>query len=151
MIAFEPLCRIEARVGNLVSLGPAKHGERRYVEILGGTAFGPGLNGEIVPGSGGDWQILRADGVLEIDAHYLLRLSGGALVEVISQGYRHGPAEVIARLAAGQPVASSEYFFRTAIRFETGSAEFAHLNRTMAIASGARGPNSVALDLFKLL
>src|SRR4051812_27425720 len=111
-IELEPFFLVEASVGPIVSLGPAPAGERRVVAILGGTVEGDGIRGEIVPG-GEDWQTLRADGVLEIEAHYVVRLDDGALVEVLSQGYRHGPPEVMARLARGEPVAADEYFFRT--------------------------------------
>jgi hypothetical protein len=144
-----PLCRITCEVGALVSLGPAPCGERRYVPLGGGTVEGPALNGELVPG-GVDWQIQRADGVLEIAAHYVLRLADGSLVEVQSNGLRHGPPEVMARLAGGEAVAPNEYFFRTLVRFTTGAPAWAHLNKVMAIAVGQREARQVVLDLYRL-
>lgn len=150
MLKFEPLCRIEARVGPIVTLGRAQYGERRVVSILGGTVTGGGMNGEILPG-GADWQISRDDGVLDIEAHYVLRLDDGASVEVTSSGYRHGPPEVMGRLHRGEPVSPDEYFFRTVIRFQTGAAAHLHLNRTLAIASAARERELVKLHVFRLL
>ncbi len=85
-------------VGEIVSMGPAPLGERRVVHILGGTFEGSGMRGEVLSG-GADWQVLRADGVLDIDASYVLKDEGGGLVRVISQGYRYGPPEVIAAMA----------------------------------------------------
>ena len=146
---LDPLCRITCEVDALVTLGAAPGGERRYVPLGGGTVRGPALNGELVPG-GVDWQVLRADGVLEIAAHYVLRLDDGSLVEVQSNGLRHGPPEVMALLARGEAVAPHEYFFRTLVRFTTGAPAWAHLNKTMAIAVGRREARRVVLDLYRL-
>jgi len=125
--ALVAMAQVRCEVGALVSLGQAKHGERRYVPLGKGTVRGPELNGTLVEG-GVDWQIARADGVLEIAAHYVIRTDDGALVEVQSDGLRHGPPEVMARLARGEPVARDEYFFRTVVRFTTGAPQWLHLN-----------------------
>ncbi|MFN3415931.1 MAG: DUF3237 domain-containing protein [Caldimonas sp.] len=144
-----PMACIRCEVGPLVTLGPGPTGERRYVPLGGGTVRGPELNGRVVEG-GVDWQLSRADGVLEIAAHYALRLDDGSLVEVRSEGLRHGPAAVMARLASGEPVAPHEYFFRTLMRFTTGAPAWAHLNAVMAVASGQRHVHQVVLDVFRL-
>lgn len=144
-----PMARVRCEVGPLVTLGPAKHGERRYVPLLGGTVQGPELNGEIVEG-GVDWQVLRADGVLDIAAHYVIRTPDGALIEVQSDGLRHGPPEVMARLARGEAVAASEYFFRTVVRFTTGAPAWLHLNRCLALAVGQREARAVLLDFYRI-
>jgi hypothetical protein len=143
------LCRITCNVGHLVSLGAAPLGERRYVPLLGGQVEGPTMRGAIVPG-GVDWQVARHDGVLEIDARYVLALEDGALVEVESRGLRHGAPEVMRRLAAGEAVDPGEYFFRTAIRFTTGAPAWQQLNRTMAVGIGSRFTDRVVIDVFQL-
>lgn len=144
-----PLTQIRCEVGALVSLGVGPAGERRYVPLGGGTARGPELNGTLVEG-GIDWQVARSDGVLEIAAHYVIRTDDGALVEVKSDGLRHGPAEVMQRLARGEAVARDAYFFRTLIRFTTGAPAWAHLNKVMAIAVGQREARTVLLDVYRL-
>lgn len=141
------LCRITARVAPVVSLGMLPCGERRYVPIVGGTVEGRPFAGEVVAG-GVDWQMQRGDGTLEIAAHYVLRLADGALVEIESNGYRHGPAEVMRRLAAGEAVAPHEYYFRTAMRFRTGAPQWAHLNSLLAIGKAVRRPDAAVLDVF---
>jgi hypothetical protein len=133
----------------LVTLGPAKHGERRFVPLGGGTVRGPELNGTLVEG-GVDWQVLRADGVLEIAAHYVIRADDGGLIEVQSDGLRHGPDEVMARLARGEPVGRDEYFFRTLVRFTSGAPAWRHLNRVMALAVGQREASRVMLDFYRI-
>jgi hypothetical protein len=144
------MARVRCEVGALVSLGPAPLGERRYVPLLGGSVEGPELNGEVVPG-GIDWQIQRADGVLQISAHYAIRTPDGALVEVQSDGLRHGPPEVMARLARGEAVDPADYFFRTVMRFTTGHAAWLHLNQVMALARGQREAQRVVLDVWRIV
>jgi hypothetical protein len=145
-----PMCRIACDVGEVVSLGNATHGERRYVPLGGGIVTGAEFMGEVVPG-GVDWQVRRDDGALEIEAHYVLRANDGGLVEVRSVGLRHGPAAVMTRLARGEAVDASEYFFRTSIRFTTGASAWVHLNKAMAIAVGSRERRRVVLDVYRLL
>ena len=144
-----PMTRVRCEVGTLVSLGEAKHGERRYVPLGGGTVVGPELNGTLVEG-GVDWQVNRADGALEIAAHYVIRTDDGALVEVQSDGLRHGPAAVMARLAAGEAVGRDENFFRTVMRFTTGAPQWLHLNKVLALAVGTREARAVLLDVYRI-
>lgn len=143
------MAEVRCEVGDLVTLGPAPFGERRMVPLLGGTVVGPELNGEVLPG-GADWQWLRSDGALEIEAHYIVATTDGTRIEVQSRGLRHGPPDVMARLARGEPVAPHEYFFRTALRFTTGAAAWEHLNRVMGVAVGRREARRVVLDFWRV-
>lgn len=147
--AMVPMGRVRCEVAGLVTLGQAPTGERRFVPLKGGTVEGPELQGSVVEG-GVDWQIARADGALEIAAHYVIRTPDGGLVEVQSNGLRHGPAEVMARLARGEVVGRDEYFFRTLMRFATGAPAWAHLNKVMAIAVGQREASCVILDVYRI-
>jgi len=147
--ALLPMAHVECELGAAVSLGPGKYGERRYVPLLGGNVQGPELSGAVVEG-GVDWQVHRADGVLDIAAHYVIRTDGGALIEVQSDGMRHGPPEVMARLARGEAVARDQYYFRTLVRFQTGAPRWQHLNMVMAIGVGERRARSVALDFYRI-
>lgn len=148
--ALVPMAQVRCEVGPLVTLGAAPYGERRYVPLAGGTVQGPELNGRIVEG-GVDWQIQRVDGVLEIAAHYVIRADDGALIEVTSEGMRHGPPEVMARLARGEAVTRDAYFFRTLMRFQTGAPAWVHLNRVMALAVGQREAALVVLDVYRIM
>ena len=98
MIEFEFLCKLSVEVGEIVTLGPGPLGERRVIAIHGGSFEGPAMRGVVLPG-GNDWQIVRADGVIDLDARYALKEERGGIVRVVSQGYRHGPPQVLARLA----------------------------------------------------
>jgi len=146
---LEPLMAISAEVGELVNIGPAPLGERRVVYITGGTFAGPRLRGEILGGA--DWQILRRDGTIELDARYALKDERGGIVQVVSQGLRHGPVEVLARLARGEDVDPASYVFRTFMRFETGAPDLAFLNTTLAVATAQRKARRVELQCFRVL
>jgi Protein of unknown function (DUF3237) len=144
------MTQLDVAVGPVVSLGaPARHGERRYVALGAGTARGPELNGTLVEG-GIDWQVQRADGATDISAHYVIRSDDGALIEVQSDGIRHGPPEVMARLARGEAVPPEAYYFRTVLRFTTGHPAWLHLNKLLAIAVGRREAARVLLDVWRV-
>ena len=147
---FEPLMQLAVEVGEITSLGATPTGERRVVAITGGSFdSNEGWRGQVLPG-GADWQLLRSDGVLEVDARYVLQDERGARVQVISQGLRHGPPEVIAALARGEAVDPSQYYFRTVMRFEAAGEALAHLNHVVAVGIGARDARLVRLDVFAL-
>ena len=147
---FEFLMNIAADVGEVHTMGGGPLGERRVVAIVGGRFEGPQLRGVIEPG-GADWQIVRADGVLDIDARYAIRTDAGARIRVVSQGYRHGPPEVLAALGRGEAVPPQRYFFRTVMRFETGAPDLEWLNCTIAVASAERKARQVLLESWRLL
>lgn len=145
-----PLFRATIKVGPVAGLGPMPGRDRRVIDILGGRVDGARLRGTIPPG-GADWQTLWPDGLAEIEARYTLETEDGARVLIHSAGTRHGPPDVMARLAAGEAVDPGAYYFRTALRFETGHGDYAWLTRVIAIAIGARHPDRVELDAHEIL
>jgi hypothetical protein len=150
MISNEPIFRIHADLGEIVDAGATPYGGRRTIEILGGRVEGVRFNGRILPG-GADWQIVRTDGVADIQARYVIESEAGARVLVQSNGLRHGPAEVLARIARGELVDPSLYYFRTVMRFETSDPSLAWLNRIIGIARGMRERLAVKLDVYEVL
>src|SRR5687767_541580 len=148
-LILQPLFRAELTLAAAQELGETPHGRRRIIGITGGRFAGERLSGRVLPG-GADWQVIRADGVADLDARYTLETADGALIYVRNRGYRHGPAEIIQRLSSGETVDPSLYYMRTTPRFETGDARYAWLNRLVCVASGARRPASVELDVFEI-
>lgn len=149
MIKTEHLFDLTLQLGELVSVGATPQGERRVAGIRGGALAGAGLQGEVVCGS--DTQLLRNDGVLEIDAAYVVKLAQGGQVRIVNQGYRHGPPEVLERLARGEAVPAGQYYFRSVMRFETGDAALAWLNQTIAVAQAERQGGSVVFRAYSVL
>jgi len=150
LVSREPIFRVHCAVADILDLGPAPFGHRRVVNLLGGTVTGAKLNGRILPG-GTDMQIMAQDGALDIHARYTLESDSGALIQVDSKGVRHGSPDVLARLAKGEDVDPSLYYFRTMMRFETAHPSTDWLNRILGLARGAREKNAVRLDVYEVL
>ena len=150
LISPEPILRITAELADILHFGKTPIGERRVINILGGTVEGPKLTGKILPG-GADWQYIRADGAAHVEARYTIESDSGAYILVSSEGVRHGPPDVLARLLTGETVDPSLYYFRTAMRFETGDPTLDWMNRIIAIARGQREKNAVRLDVYEVL
>ena len=82
-----------------VVFGPVSGGARQgYVSLKDGIVRGPKLNGRIMEYSGADWGVLRQDGVLEANAHYMLEADDGTPIYIHNRGYiyntqpgAHGP------------------------------------------------------------
>lgn len=149
-IRTEPLFTITFDVAPLQMLGKTPFGERRIARVTGGSFEGPRLKGTVRDG-GGDWLLLRNDGVLQLDVRATLETDDQALIYMTYRGLRHGPAEVIDRLNRGEPVDPSEYYFRTAPFFETGAEKYDWLNRIVAVATGHRLPEGPIYQVFQVL
>lgn len=132
-----------------LEVGKSPYGERRIINIKGGAFSGPRLSGRVLPG-GADWQIIRYDGITEVEARYTLETDDGALIYVSNWGLRHGPEEAMKRLAAGEEVDASEYYFRTTPVFETGAPGYEWLNGIVAIATGQRLANEVIITVYEV-
>lgn len=147
---FRPLCTITIEVSPPIAIGLTRGGDVRVVPFLSGTFEGPELRGTVLPG-GTDWQEVGADGVLEIQARYLLETERGERIEVRSDGLRSGSPEVLAQLARGEQLPASAYYFRTAIRLRTAAERLARLNDVLGVAYGERMRSTVRLSVFELL
>lgn len=141
--AFE----IRAKVAKAIELGDTPHGRRRVVPIVAGTVSGPHLSGAI-PSGGTDWQLIRSDGVAEIEARYTIQANDGGLISVVNCGLRYGPPEVIRRLIAGEVVDPNAYYFRTSPTFEVAAGPHNWLMRTLFIGVGIRLPDEVRIKVF---
>jgi hypothetical protein len=148
-VNLEPLATFHVELDPILDLGDSQWGRRRVINIVGGSFEGPRLSGTILPG-GADWQVVHADGMASIDTRYTLRTHDGAHLYISTTGIRHGPREVLDRLAKGEPVDPAEYYFRLFCRFETGDDRYLWLNRTLAVASGARTSDAVRYDAYAL-
>jgi hypothetical protein len=138
---------VQLAAPRVVYNGP--YGERRIIDVLGGTFTGDRLSGELLPG-GADFQLGRPDGVAEIDVRATLRTAGGDLVYLTGKGLRHGPEAVLRRIAAGEQVDPAEYYFRECLFFETGAPDLQWLNRIVTVAKGHRERASAVIDVFEV-
>jgi hypothetical protein len=136
-IGLEFLFEARVSVAPPLVIGPSSKGLRRIIPILGGTCDGPRLSGEVIPG-GADWQYVRPDGVLSLEARYTIRASDGALIQVINRGMRHGPAEIMAQVMRGETVPANAYYFRTVAEFEAPIGVHDWLNKAIVLGEAER-------------
>ncbi|WP_437979729.1 DUF3237 domain-containing protein [Sorangium sp. So ce117] len=141
-----PLMTLEVAVDPPVTINPSSPG-RRFIPIVGGTVAG-GLEGRVLPG--GDWQTIWADGRMDISAHYILDIAGHGTVEILSEGVRAGPPEVLAALGRGEAVDPGLYYFRTAIRMRTSASGLLRLNAVLALSVGERLADRVRLTVYEI-
>jgi Protein of unknown function (DUF3237) len=143
------LLEIRATLDAPIVVGDVPEGLRRVVPVTGGTFHGPELSGTLLPG-GADWQYLRQDGVMIVEAQYLLRTDDGVIIQVNNRGMRHGSEAVMRRLAAGEAVEPAEYYFRATPRLSAPAGRYEWLNRRIFLCSGARYPDAVALWFYEV-
>ncbi|BCM83228.1 DUF3237 domain-containing protein [Methylobacterium indicum] len=145
------LFRMSLTVGPPQGIGPSRGAELRVVPVTGGTVAGPRLTAEVLPGPAGDWLRVEPDGTTHLDVRLTLRTTTGGLVYCRYTGLRAGPPEVLARLGRGEAVDPEDYYFRTALRFETGAPDLAWLDRTIAVGVGQRRPEGPNYDVYAVL
>ena len=108
----------------------------------------PEVSGRLVPGASADWQVILPDGTALGDIRYVLETDRGDLLYVRSRSIRHGSPEVLARLARGEDVDTTEYTFRTSTRIETAAPALDWLNKGVFISVGGRKPGAVIYETY---
>ena len=108
-----------------------------YTSVKSGTVSGPRLNGKVLDYSGADWPIVRADGVVELNAHYVLEADDGAHIYIRNLGYVYGPrtAADSARSPANPAITG---YFRCTPYFRAPEGPHDWLNRTVIVGAGGR-------------
>jgi hypothetical protein len=144
-----PLGNLVAQVATPIDVGEGPHGRRRVIPILGGTFEGARLTGRVLGGAN-DYQIIRRDGVLELQARYVIETTSKALIYVENTGMRDGPADLLAAQARGELVDPKLIYFRAIPRFETAAPEYQWLTRRIFVSAGARFPDRVEIAFFEL-
>lgn len=138
-VRTRPLFVMEVRVDRIHAVGAVGGAEQCVGNISGGHFAGERLSGTILLG-GADWQTLRTDSTVPLDARVALAADDGAVIGMTYDGIRTGPADVLACLARGELVDPADYYFRTIARFTTSAPQYDWLNRVIAIGIGHRLP-----------
>jgi hypothetical protein len=151
MIELRPLFELSALVDTPQVTPDGPYGTRRFIPVMGGTFKGERLSGVLLAG-GSDCQLIRPDGVAELDVRVTLKTEDGVTIFMRGLGIRSGSQEVMARIAKGEIVPSNEYYFRESMTFEAPqSGGYEWLNRIIAIGHGERRPDSVHLSVYEVI
>lgn len=151
MIQTRHLFTLTADVPRIVDMGATPSGQRRIAHVTGGSFTGERLSGTIHAAPGGDWILVRPDGATVLDVRITLETDDGQLIYMTYRGIRHGPADVMARLAKGEAVDPASYYFRTTPVFETASPKYDWLNRIVSVASGRREKSGPVYEVYEVL
>ena len=146
---LSPVMELHVKVGAPMEIGSVPSGRRRIIPIEGGTFEGAQLRGVVLPG-GADWQIVRADGVSELDTRYALKTDAGELIYIQNAGVRHAPPEITKKLLAGEDVDPSLVYFRTVPKFETSAPNLQWLTRAIFVGTGERHPTEVVIRVWRV-
>ena len=137
------------RTGEALQADHTPEGATRYVPIIGGTLSGPGIKATILAGA--DSQVIRADGVIVIEARYMMRTDDNVLIGVVNRGMRHAPPEVMARLMKGEPVPRDLYYFRTVSELQAPlGSRYESFNKHLFLAVAEREPTGAVLNFYRL-
>ena len=151
MIQSRPLFRIALNVASILDIGNAPLGGRKIAAVQGGTFEGERLRGHVHPAPGGDWLLMRHDGVLTLDVRLTLETDDGALIYMRYNGMRHGPDEVMDKVNRGEAVDPGSYYFRVAPQFETAAPQYDWLNRMLCIGVGERTATGPVYTVYEIL
>src|SRR5215510_9543069 len=107
--------QVEVKPPSIIGACPGY--DRRVGEITGGRFEGERLRGKILSG-GSDWQSVRTDGAWMLDVRCVMQTDDGALIGMTYRGMRHGPKDVLDRIAKGETVNPQLYYMRATPYFE---------------------------------
>jgi hypothetical protein len=141
---------ITASIGAVTVAGDVGHGIRRIIPITGGEVRGERVNGRVLP-FGADFQIIRPNELIELEAKYAFETDDGATIYVENRGIRFGPMHLLEKMKRGEPVDPALIYFRSVPKFETGAEKYRWLMQHIFIASAARHPDRVVIDVHQVL
>ena len=140
---------VAATLATPQELGVVDGGRRRVIPVRGGIVSGPRLNGRVLAG-GADWQTILPSGVTHLSARYTIEADDGSVIGVINDGVRRADPEVSERMAAGELVPPSEYYFRTTPRFEVGPGPHLWLTESVFVCAAERRPSDVLVRFYEV-
>lgn len=149
---FEHAFTISIQLGDVHWVRPSAAGDTRAaVYAASGTIEGPRLNGRVIPMSGGDYPLVRPNGVIDFDARYMLEADDGAIIYLQNRGYRWGSAEAMAKMARQEPVENDEYYMRVSPKFDAPAGPHEWMSKHIFVGVAEKTPGSNRIHYFVLL
>jgi hypothetical protein len=150
-LRVRPLFILLLDVQPAINVGNTPGVDRRVGVITGGRFEGERLRGAVLPG-GSDWQAIRpGDGAWMLDVRIVLKTDDGQIIGMPYRGMRHGPKDVLDRIARGEVVKATDYYLRIAPFFETASEKYGWLNGVIGVGIGHRLPEGPVYQVFEIL
>lgn len=139
---FEFAFTISLELTGLRYISPSASGYRRAaVYAASGTVNGPLLKGRILPMSGGDFPIVRADEVIDFDARYLIETDDNAIIYMQNSGYRWARnRDAAQRLSDNLPTDPADYYMRTTPKFDAPAGPHDWLGKHVFVGIAEKVP-----------
>jgi hypothetical protein len=151
---FQPKCEYAFTIGIELTtakyLKPTNVGMTRVaIYAASGTVEGPLLRGKVIPMSGGDFALVRADGVIDFDARYLLEAEDGTVIYLQNRGFRwHKTPEVAAKISRNEPVSDDDYYMRLSPKFDVPDGPHAWMNKYVFVGVAEKLPGANRIHYF---
>ena len=142
--SIQPIFSYTAQLAQpLEVIGPVPEGIRINFYVTGGSVQGERLSGRLRP-VGGDWFLLRRDGVGELDVRATIETDDGALIDVSYRGLSDiGPDAYEQFLRGEQPKTIT---LRTAPRMRTAHPAYQWVHRVLCFAVGEADLESMTVS-----
>jgi Protein of unknown function (DUF3237) len=129
---------------------PSGTGMTRAAVYAGtGTIEGPLLRGRVIPMSGGDFPLVRADGVIDFDARYLLEAEDGTVIYMQNRGFRWAMTpEIAEKMSRDEPVAHEDYYMRVLPKFDVPEGPHAWMGKHVFIGVAEKVPGANRIHYF---
>src|SRR5487761_238366 len=121
---------------------------RGAICLSAGSIEGPLLQGRVVPMSGGDFPLVRPNGVIDFDARYLLEAADGTIIYMQNRGYRWGDEAAMERMRRNEPVAPHEYYMRVTPKFDAPEGPHEWLSRYVFVGAAEKLPGGNRIHYF---
>jgi hypothetical protein len=124
---------------------------RAAIYAANGTISGPLLSGKVMPLSGGDFPLVRPDGVIDFDARYLLEADDGTVIYVQNRGFRWAKtAEIAEQLSNNQSADPDEYYMRVSPKFDVPEGPHAWMGKHIFVGVAEKLPGANRIHYFVL-
>lgn len=122
-------------------------GRRQLVPCPEGEIIGPDFHGHIMP-AGIDHQLVRADGVTEINAAYGFELDDGRKLYIHVEGIRTVPKDKVETVKSGGAVDPKLFYYVTTPKFEVYDESLKWMTEKIFVCDGTRLPDAVLLTYY---
>lgn len=140
--------------------GMTHAGARRFIPITGGTFQGDSIRGKILPG-GGDWNVVRDDGVVEVYAKYTICTDDGTMILVTNMGWGRASQTQMQAVFGDDPASASlgsdagaSWYTKTSPRFEVArGSKYEWLAKAVFVGDlkPPTKPNAVTIEVYEVL
>ncbi len=124
-------------------------GYRTFFQVRTGRVSGARLSGAVAD-DGGDWAVLRPDGVIEFDSRMMIRADDGELIYLRSRGVLRTSAETLAAFRNGGTLECEGAYFRCAPYFDASVGPHDWLTKSVFLGVGSFSQSGAVIDIFEV-